>query len=282
MARLRLMKTQAERVLVSRHYNPHGKPKKKKSIAKEIRSAHTLMLYKRALGEAGKWCRQNYNLMLIDKMTPEMAHEYLLMRRDDGIGQKQLDIERSAMEFVAGDLERVETDQEPEVTSGVDDLEQAFCSSCEGMCRQTDGKEIYPHRPDLSDHCFYVCDKCATRVGCHPGTAIPLGMAVGKDTRHARMLLHQRMFDPLWENRKDAASKSEARDDVYSYLAHSLDIPKWECHIGRFSLERCRAAWVALRGQTPEAIAAWNAEQKRRRSESVEESTTAIVRNVPS
>jgi len=52
-----------------------------------------------------------------------------------------------------------------------------FCCTCEReiKARLTTGREIYPKWPKLAAKNFYRCDECKGYVGCHPGTATPLG-----------------------------------------------------------------------------------------------------------
>ena len=129
------------------------------------------------------------------------------------------------------------------------------CLHCEGGCRLTDGKEVYPPCPDLHHKHFYVCDHCDARVGCHPGTTTPLGYAADKPTRDARSMLHELMLDPLWNS---APNPSRARRWTYKFLANALGIKREHCHTGMFSIERCREAWKAIRYQTPATIQQWN------------------------
>jgi len=109
MARVRLMETQARKLLTSRFLDLSSRHAAKShgGSTGKIHSLSTFQRYSQALGQAGKWMRQNHNLMLIDKMTPDLAKAYLVYRRDEGIGQKQLDNDRNAMQFMTGKLARV-------------------------------------------------------------------------------------------------------------------------------------------------------------------------------
>ena len=128
---------------------------------------------------------------------------------------------------------------------------------CGGDCRLTDGVEIYPHRPDLADKQIWKCDSCNATVGCHPGGTKPLGHAADKATRNARMMLHERMLDPIWQNEPDKPFRKAARRRVYKFPAFVLDIDRDDCHTGMFTIERCRAAWKALNGVTPQSLEDW-------------------------
>lgn len=49
------------------------------------------------------------------------------------------------------------------------DPSQIHCCGCGETvtARLTDGREIYPHRQDLSGLPFWKCDTCGNYVGCH-------------------------------------------------------------------------------------------------------------------
>lgn len=157
------------------------------------------------------------------------------------------------------------------------------CPDCDIVARLTNGREIYPHRPDLSEKPIYVCDGCGARVGCHPGTTKPMGTPAGTALRDARHQLHAKRIDPLWQNawrdeehaesqkhsksgrrangscarKARKAIVSSARGKVYAFLADQMQIPRDECHTGMFDLARCRAAWRALQGVTYQHIQDW-------------------------
>lgn len=151
-----------------------------------------------------------------------------------------------------------------------------ICSACARSARLTSGREIYPHRPDLHDKPVWRCDGCGAYVGCHPGGTRPLGTPAGPELRAARMKLHDRMIDPLWQTADksggyEAATKGSrrriqrrARDRVYLFLADRLGIAREDCHTGMFDLDRCRAAWRALQGVTYPEIRAWAQQNERR------------------
>jgi len=116
-----------------------------------------------------------------------------------------------------------------------------LCSVCTNECRLTDGAEVYPHRSDLHEKRFYVCDPCGARVGCHPGSTRALGTAADAETRNARSATH-RLLDPLWKG-KSVVSRS----DVYAWLADRLGIDPKDCHVGMFSAWQCYEANRFLR-----------------------------------
>jgi hypothetical protein len=95
---------------------------------------------------------------------------------------------------------------------------------------------------------LYVCWPCGAWCGCHPGTTRPLGRLANAELRKWKMAVH-RVFDPIWQRRwarrrllDPKYSKAHARGGRYKKLAELLGIPKEECHIGLFDVERCKRA----------------------------------------
>ena len=81
-----------------------------------------------------------------------------------------------------------------------------FCHGCDDKVRArlTDGAEIYPHRNDLKELPFWICDNCKNYVGCHHKTdnrTQPLGTIPTEETRKARRMVHS-VIDPLWKSGK--------------------------------------------------------------------------------
>ena len=107
------------------------------------------------------------------------------------------------------------------------------CPFCHNPAIQVKGKTIYPHIHYLHEKNFFLCRPCDAYVGCHPGTAKPLGTMANVDTRRARIEAHA-AFDPLWRGR------SMKRKEVYQWLADRLGVPVKRCHIGEFDLETCK------------------------------------------
>jgi hypothetical protein len=71
------------------------------------------------------------------------------------------------------------------------EVRDIYCCGCESavQARLTDGREIYPHRPDLADLPFWKCDGCGNHVGCHHKTndrTRPLGNIPTPEIRIAR------------------------------------------------------------------------------------------------
>lgn len=103
------------------------------------------------------------------------------------------------------------------------------CPYCEGQVHLVTGAIIYPHRPDLYNRMFYLCEPCNAYVGCHQKTGKPFGRLANKELRAAKQLAHK-TFDPIW---KDAhLSRSEA----YAWLAEQMQISPKNCHIGMFDV----------------------------------------------
>lgn len=81
-----------------------------------------------------------------------------------------------------------------------------YCTGCETEvdARLTDGKERYPHRPDLYQLPFWKCDACGGYVGCHHKTdkpTRPLGYIATPAILDARKKIHA-VLDPLWKSGK--------------------------------------------------------------------------------
>lgn len=120
------------------------------------------------------------------------------------------------------------------------------CLECGSTARRlSDGREAYPHRPDLFSKLFWFCD-CGAFVGCHPGTKKALGAPAGKATKRARMDAHA-AFDGLWKSRR--MSRSEA----YRWLAEKLGIEPRDCHIGHMTGEMARRVVTVSRAEMAEA-----------------------------
>ena len=110
------------------------------------------------------------------------------------------------------------------------------CIECGKQPRLTDGREIYPHRPDLHSKRFYKCDNCnGSYCGCHPDTTTPLGYPCGPETRKARSAAHEKI-DPIWRE------KITSRNKVYAMLADKMGIRRNDCHIAWMTASEARKA----------------------------------------
>jgi hypothetical protein len=129
------------------------------------------------------------------------------------------------------------------------------CPYCLQTSALVTGAEVYPHRADLADKQFYLCEPCQARVGCHPDGR-PLGTLADGPTREARTKAHY-FFDLLC-NRKLVTARAklkgggvtmsarlerqlrkEYRAAGYAWLAGQLDIPISECHMAMMTEEQC-------------------------------------------
>lgn len=111
-------------------------------------------------------------------------------------------------------------------------MNEVICPYCHKPAIQVKGNTIYPNRPDLFKKNFFLCRPCGAYVGCHPGSATPLGYLANEETRRARSDAHY-AFDPLWRGR------SMKRKEVYQWLADHLGIDVSRCHIGEFNIDMC-------------------------------------------
>lgn len=150
------------------------------------------------------------------------------------------------------------------------------CPYCGAAALLVTGEVLYPHRHDLAHRFFWQCTPCDAYVGTHDGTRNPLGTLANKELRRARMILHDRMIDPLWKGAPDCGAydheKSDkraikkiqraARPRVYRFLAHELGISVEETHAGMFTIEQCRAAWQVLKGVTYLEIREWDRQHR--------------------
>lgn len=122
--------------------------------------------------------------------------------------------------------------------------QQIYCCGCDEKvhARLTDGKEIYPHRPDLAGLPFWKCDDCQNYVGCHHKTkarTTPLGIIPTKEIMHARSHVH-RILDPLWRSGK------MDRKEVYAKLTKELG---WKYHTANIrSVSEARQVYKTIRG----------------------------------
>ena len=99
------------------------------------------------------------------------------------------------------------------------------CCGCDEkvQARLTDGREIYPHRPDLADLPFWKCDACGNFVGCHHKTkdrTRPLGCIPTPEVKEARKHIHK-LLDPIWQ------SGRIGRKTLYRRLSERLG---WKYH----------------------------------------------------
>lgn len=99
----------------------------------------------------------------------------------------------------------------------------------------------------------WACEPCHAWVGCHRGTKRPLGRLADRELRYWKRRVHA-AFDPIWQRRYEEKrvidptyTKAHARGGRYKALAIAMGIPRAECHIAMFDLDRCRRALEIIR-----------------------------------
>lgn len=108
-----------------------------------------------------------------------------------------------------------------------------LCPYCGEKVDLVNGRKIYPHRPDLENKMFYLCQPCNAYVGCHPRSTKPLGYLADSNLRKLRSYAHE-FFDPLWKNKI-----FKTRTKAYKWLSQGLGIPQEETHIAMFNEKQC-------------------------------------------
>jgi integrase len=88
--------------LVSRHEAKRASGVKGSRSTGRIHSLATFDKYAAALKQAGEWAREFAGLHHMKAFTAELGQQYLADRAAQGIGQKQLDTDRNALEFIVG------------------------------------------------------------------------------------------------------------------------------------------------------------------------------------
>lgn len=106
------------------------------------------------------------------------------------------------------------------------------CRFCGGSVALVSNAMFYGGR-EFGWPLAYACGSCGARVGCHPGTDIPLGTLADRATMNARRAAHA-AFDPLWQN-KGKCSRRKA------YEALSKAMGKPSAHISWMDAAECLA-----------------------------------------
>ena len=121
---------------------------------------------------------------------------------------------------------------------------EIYCCGCQAKveARLTDGKEVYPHRPDLYGLPFWKCYACGNFVGCHHRTAnrtTPLGCIPTPELKNARQHIH-RILDPLWHGKGNSA-----RNEIYARISAAVG---WDYHTANIrSVEEARNVYAAVK-----------------------------------
>lgn len=126
-------------------------------------------------------------------------------------------------------------------------MTDVICSYCGSTAVLVTGAEIYPHRPDLSQLSFYKCNSCVDcYVGCHKGTTNPLGRLANAELRKWKSIVHKH-FDPYWRGVSPKQEGIYKRGVAYAVLAELMKIDKKDCHIGMFTLQQCKQAYLLIK-----------------------------------
>jgi hypothetical protein len=117
---------------------------------------------------------------------------------------------------------------------------EIYCCGCEKkvIADLVDGSLVYPHRQDLYHLQFWIC-QCRCYVGCHKGTANPLGVIPTKEIMNARKYIHA-ILDPLWKSGK------YKRKDLYKKISDKIG---WDYHTAKIrSIEEAREIYKIIKG----------------------------------
>jgi hypothetical protein len=113
-------------------------------------------------------------------------------------------------------------------------LDKVLCDYCGTSTTLVGGIKIYPHRKDLYERKFWLCEICGAYVGTYRNGS-PLGRLANAELRIEKRKAHK-AFDPLWQKGK------QSRSEAYIWLAKELEISEDQCHIGMFDLNTCKKA----------------------------------------
>lgn len=107
------------------------------------------------------------------------------------------------------------------------------CQYCNKLAKLVNGDIIYPHRKDLYNLNFWLCEKCNAYCGCHKNTITPLGTLANSSLRKLRSECHKE-FDVLWKD------YNMTRTDAYKWLSEQMCVDLELCHIAMFNEEQCK------------------------------------------
>ncbi len=105
------------------------------------------------------------------------------------------------------------------------------CRYCKGDVKLVNNAEFYRGR-EFGWPLAYSCSSCGARVGCHPGTDIPLGSLADADTMRARREAHD-AFDRLWRGKGP-----QHRALAYRALARAMGVQF--AHISWMDVPECK------------------------------------------
>lgn len=111
-----------------------------------------------------------------------------------------------------------------------------ICRYCGSVIRLVPAETVYRASADRlgkKGEMIYQCQNCGARVGCHKGTARPLGDVANEVLRLKRIETHQ-VFDSFWQRR------NMSRTAAYRWLARKLCLSEKAAHIGGFEMDQCQ------------------------------------------
>ena len=111
-----------------------------------------------------------------------------------------------------------------------------ICRYCGGIIRLVPAADVYgssTERFGMQNEYLYQCQNCNARVGCHKGTARPLGDVANEILRLKRIEAHQ-VFDAYWQKMHISRTKA------YQWLARELKLSEEDTHIGGFEIDTCQ------------------------------------------
>lgn len=106
-------------------------------------------------------------------------------------------------------------------------MTEVLCPYCNDPAHAVDGRQVYPHRPDLHHRRFYVCWVCRAWAP-RAISGAPMARLANARTRRLRQQAHQ-AFDPVWQ--KGRMSRSQA----YAWLRNALGLTSGQCHMAWMS-----------------------------------------------
>lgn len=125
-----------------------------------------------------------------------------------------------------------------------------ICPYCTNKAELVKGIVVYPHIPELKEKNFWYCKDCDAFIGCHAPNKgnnfrddVPFGRMSNKELREIKIKVHT-LFSNLWKavaKRNNRVNK-QIKQEAYIWLAGEMNISKYDCRIGQFSLEQCKEA----------------------------------------
>lgn len=111
-----------------------------------------------------------------------------------------------------------------------------ICRYCGGIIRLVPAETVFgasTQKLGMAGEKLYQCQNCNARVGCHKGSARPLGNVANEMLRLKRQEAH-RSFDRMWR------SQHMSRTQAYKWLSQQMRIPVKLAHIGGLEMDQCQ------------------------------------------